>query len=33
MEVCPHCGGYIIYIECLNKKVCDTCEYEEVEVM
>lgn len=30
---CKICGGRLIYIECLNKIICDTCEYEENEAM
>ena len=30
---CPHCGGTLTYIHCLNLISCDTCEYEVVEIM
>lgn len=30
---CAECGGTLIYIDCLNKIVCDTCDYERTEVM
>lgn len=32
-NICPECGGNLIYIECLNEIICDTCEYEQEEVM
>lgn len=25
---CPECGGWLIYIDCLSKIICDTCDYE-----
>ena len=33
MQTCPICGGTIIYIESLNKNICDTCDYVEEEIM
>lgn len=27
--VCKECGGELLYIECLNKISCDSCDYEK----
>lgn len=32
-QYCPECGGFLKYISELNKTVCNTCEFEESEVM
>ena len=32
-DICEICGGTLIYEYSLNKKFCDTCDYEETEVM
>lgn len=32
-RVCPECGGELIYLECLNEIICDSCDYCEEEVM
>jgi DNA-directed RNA polymerase subunit M/transcription elongation factor TFIIS len=33
VKTCPECGGHVWYIQALNKNSCDTCEYEEKEVI
>ena len=31
--MCPECGGELIYIPEFNKRICDTCEYKEEEIL
>lgn len=31
-DLCPICGGKLIYLQEFNVNVCDTCDYEEIEV-
>ena len=31
--MCPECGGELIYIPEFNERFCDTCEYEEEEIL
>ena len=30
-NICPECGGDLIYIDSLDITICDTCDYEEEE--
>ena len=25
--ICPHCGGFMLYISCDGSSICDTCCY------
>ena len=31
--ICEICGGTLIYIDCLNKIICDTCTYEKEDAL
>lgn len=31
-NICPVCGGTLDYIQAQNKEICDSCDYEKIEV-